>query len=57
MLAIKTYKTLSDVMTIRECEEVASLGLLNEEAERRGWEPPREYGWVIDPYDPYPEEV
>ncbi len=54
VLALKTHKTLGDVMTIRECEDVASLTVLSEEAERRGWEPPRRIGWAIDPY---PEET
>lgn len=57
MLAIKTYKVLGDILTAEECEEAASLVLLNSEAIERGWERPREYGWTIDPYEPYPEET
>lgn len=57
MLAIKTYIVLGDMLTMEECEEAASLVLLNAEAIERGWERPQEYGWTIDPYEPYPEET
>lgn len=54
MLAIKTYIVLGDILTMGECEEAASLALLNAEAIERGWEQPRGHGWTIDPY---PEEA
>jgi hypothetical protein len=54
-LALKAHKTLGDVLTVHECEDVASLNLLNSEAIERGWERPREYGWTIDPCEPYPD--
>lgn len=57
MLAVKTHNVLGDILTQNECEDAARLNLLNSEAIERGWDRPREYGWTIDPYDPYPEEA
>ena len=50
ILAARAHAVLIGVVTRRECEEASGLKLLNQEAARRGWEPPRAGGWSIDPY-------
>jgi hypothetical protein len=54
ILATRAHRVMSGVVTMRECEEAADLKVLDQEAERRGWEKPRKHGWTIDPY---PEET